>query len=113
MSTPTRQPLADANPDLFKQVVRSLRMIFDPEIPVNVYDLGLIYALELDGPGKIYIQMTLTAPNCPEAERIPETIYQAVLKTEGVEEVDLELVFEPSWSRDNMSTAALLALGLI
>ena len=108
-----RRSLKEANEELFLNVVRSLRMVFDPEIPVNVYDLGLIYKIEVDDDNKIYVQITLTAPNCPEAERIPGNIQRAVQDTEGVTEVDMELVFDPPWTRDNMSTAALLALGLI
>jgi FeS assembly SUF system protein len=107
------RPLKEANEELFLNVVRSLRMVFDPEIPVNVYDLGLIYKIEVDEDNKVYVQITLTAPNCPEAERIPANIQQAVQDTEGVSDVDIELVFDPPWTRDNMSTAALLALGLI
>jgi FeS assembly SUF system protein len=107
------KPLKDADNELFLQVVRSLRQVFDPEIPVNVYDLGLIYNLDVDEDKKVYVRMTLTAPNCPEAERIPGNIYNAVKETEGVGDVDIELVFEPAWTRENMSTAALLALGLI
>jgi FeS assembly SUF system protein len=108
-----RFDLKEHNEELFLQVVRSLRMVFDPEIPVNVYDLGLIYKLEIDEDNKVYVQMTLTAPNCPEAEFIPGRIQQAVQETEGVKDVDIELVFDPPWTRENMSTAALLALGLI
>ena len=108
-----RVPLREQNEELFLQVVRSLRMVFDPELPVNVYDLGLIYKLDVDEDKKIYVQMTLTAPNCPEAEYIPGRIQQAVQETEGVSDVDIELVFDPPWTRDRMSTAAQLALGLI
>lgn len=108
-----RFPLEETDPELNKQVIRSLRMVFDPELPVNVYDLGLIYKLDFDEDKKVYVQMTLTAPNCPEAEFIPGRIQQAVKETEGVADADIELVFEPAWTRENMSTAALLALGLI
>ena len=108
-----RKPLKEADSELFLEVVRSLRMVFDPELPINVYDLGLIYKLEVDEDRKVYVQMTLTAPNCPEAEAIPGNIYKAVRDTEGVSEVDVDLVFDPPWTRENMSTAALLALGLI
>jgi len=107
------KPLKEADEQLFLEVVRSLRMVFDPEIPINVYDLGLIYKLEIDDDRKVYVQMTLTAPNCPEAEFIPGRIQQAVQETEGVKDVDIELVFDPPWTRERMSTAALLALGLI
>lgn len=108
-----RKLLKDADHDLFLQVVRSLRQVFDPEIPVNVYDLGLIYNLDIDEDKKVYVRITLTAPNCPEAERIPLSIQNAVMETEGVSDVDIELVFDPPWTRESMSTAALLALGLI
>jgi FeS assembly SUF system protein len=108
-----RRPLEEADKELFLEVVRSLRMVFDPEIPVNVYDLGLIYKLEIDEDKRVYVQMTLTAPNCPEAEYIPGRIQQAVQETEGVADADIELVFDPPWTRERMSTAALLALGLI
>jgi FeS assembly SUF system protein len=108
-----RFKLEEKNQDLHKLVIRSLRMVFDPEIPVNVYDLGLIYNLDIDEDNKVYCRITLTAPNCPEAERIPGNIQKAIVETEGVSEADIELVFDPPWTRDNMSTAALLALGLI
>ena len=108
-----RKPLKEADSELFLEVVRSLRMVFDPELPINVYDLGLIYKLEVDEDRKVYVQMTLTAPNCPEAEAIPGNIEKAVRDTDGVSGVDVELVFDPPWTRENMSTAALLALGLI
>ena len=108
-----RFPLKETNEELFLEVVRSLRMVFDPEIPVNVYDLGLIYNLDVDEDNTVYVRMTLTAPNCPEAERIPGNIRKAVKETEGVKDADIELVFDPPWTRENMSTAALLALGLI
>ena len=108
-----RTLLKDADNELFLQVVRSLRMVFDPEIPVNIYDLGLIYNLDIDEDKTVYVRMTLTAPNCPEAERIPGNIYNAIKETEGVNDVDVELVFDPPWTRENMSTGALLALGLI
>ena len=108
-----RFSLQEHNEDLFLAVVKNLRMVFDPEIPVNVYDLGLIYNLDIDEDHTVYVRMTLTAPNCPEAETIPGRIQQAVQDAEGVEDVDMELVFDPPWTRERMSTAALLALGLI
>ncbi len=108
-----RFPLQEHNEELFLQVVRSLRRVFDPELPVNIYDLGLIYKLEVDEDDKVYIQMTLTAPNCPEAEFIPGRVHHAVWGTRGVADAEIELVFDPPWTRDNMSTAAQLALGLI
>ena len=98
---------------LYEAVVEACRTVYDPEIPVNVYDLGLIYNLDVDEDNVVYVRMTLTAPNCPEAETIPGRIRQAVMETEGVSDADIELVFDPPWTRENMSTAALLALGLI
>jgi FeS assembly SUF system protein len=108
-----RVSLQEHNEELFLAVVKNLRMVFDPESPVNVYDLGLIYNLDIDEDHTVYVRMTLTAPNCPEAETIPGRIQQAVQDAEGVEDVDMELVFDPPWTRERMSTAALLALGLI
>ncbi|MFL2877023.1 MAG: iron-sulfur cluster assembly protein [Pontiellaceae bacterium] len=105
--------LQEHNETIFLDVVKNLRMVFDPEIPVNIYDLGLIYNLDIDEDHTVYVRMTLTAPNCPEAETIPGRIQQAVQDAEGVEDVDIELVFDPPWTRERMSTAALLALGLI
>ncbi len=111
--TKKRKPLKETNEELFLRVVRALRGVFDPELPVNIYDLGLIYQLEIDEQNTVYVQMTLTAPNCPEAEYIPGNIQRAVQGVDGVAGVDIELVFDPPWSRENMSTAAQLALGLI
>ncbi len=108
-----RKPLQEYDEELFLAVVKNLRMVFDPEIPVNIYDLGLIYNLEIDQDHTVYVTMTLTAPNCPEAETIPGRIQQAVQDADGVADVDMDLVFDPPWTRERMSTAALLALGLI
>ncbi|MFL2859196.1 MAG: iron-sulfur cluster assembly protein [Pontiellaceae bacterium] len=108
-----RKPLQEYDEELFLVVVKNLRMVFDPEIPVNIYDLGLIYNLEIDQDHTVYVTMTLTAPNCPEAETIPGRIQQAVQDADGVADVDMDLVFDPPWTRERMSTAALLALGLI
>ena len=86
-----KQSLQDSNEELFLSVVKNLRMVFDPEIPVNIYDLGLIYNLEIDAEHTVYVTMTLTAPNCPEAETIPSRIQQAVQDADGVEDVDIDL----------------------
>ncbi len=86
-----------------------LRTVFDPEIPVNIYDLGLIYKVEVED-GKVSIEMTLTAPSCPLAEFIVEDVRQKIESIEGVREVDIQLVFEPEWNRDMMSEEAKLEL---
>jgi FeS assembly SUF system protein len=96
------------------QVIDALRQIFDPEVPVNIYDLGLIYALEIDDASHdVDIRMTLTAPGCPVAQSFPATVANAVQKVEGVGEVRVDLVWEPHWSKEMMSEAARLQLGLL
>jgi len=91
-------------------VVEALKTVHDPEIPVNVYDLGLIYTVDIDG-NDVDIKMTLTTPNCPEAQNIPASVQKAVKKyVPGVETVGVELVWEPKWTKDRMSEDAQLAL---
>lgn len=99
------------NAPLKDRVIHALRNVFDPELPVNIYDLGLIYGLVVDRDGKVKIDMTLTAPNCPVADKLPADAATAVRKVEGVTEVKLDLVWEPKWSKDLMSDAARLELG--
>jgi|SRR5271169_7256290 len=99
--------------ELQERVIEMLRTVCDPEIPVNIYDLGLIYNLEVQPSGEVNIQMTLTAPNCPVAQSFPEIVQDALLSVPGVSNVNVELVWEPLWSRDNMSEVALLQLGLM
>ena len=94
-----------------RDVVRALRQVFDPEIPVNVYDLGLIYEIKADEDHKVFITMTLTAPNCPMADQLIEDIHYAVKDTPGVVDVAINLVFEPAWDRSRMSEEALFDLG--
>ncbi len=94
-------------------VIAALRTVFDPEIPVNIYDLGLIYELDVASDGNVAISMTLTAPGCPVAQTFPGVVADAVRAVEGVKEVDVELVWEPPWSRERMSEAARLQLGLL
>lgn len=99
---------------LESDIVAMLRTVFDPEIPVNIYDLGLIYGLDVDGEsGSVHIRMTLTAPGCPVAQTFPATVAEAVRQVPGVGEVDVELVWEPRWSKKMMSEAARLDLGLL
>ena len=98
---------------VLRDVVRSLRMVYDPEIPVNIYDLGLIYDLKIDDDHKVFIEMTLTAPNCPMADELVENVNEAVKDTPGVTDVALKLVFEPEWDKSRMSEEAMLELGLL
>ena len=94
------------------EVVAALKTVYDPEMPVNIYELGLIYRVEADAAGQVQIQMTLTAPNCPVAGTLPGEVEHAVRAVPGVSGVKLELTFDPPWSKDRMSQAAKLALGL-
>ena len=93
-------------------VIDALRTVCDPEIPVNIYDLGLIYRLDIGKDGNVSIDMTLTAPGCPVAGAMPRTVAEAVAAVDGVGEVEVELVWEPPWSQDRMSEDARLALDL-
>lgn len=95
------------------RVVDALRTVYDPEIPVNIYDLGLIYELDVASDGKVAVQMTLTAPGCPVAQTFPGVVADAVRGVEGVTDVDVELVWDPPWSRELMSEAARLQLGML
>lgn len=100
--------------ELRTDVIAALRTVYDPEIPVNIYDLGLIYGLDIDGAsGRVDIRMTLTAPGCPVAATFPGTVEEAVKAVEGVREAHVELVWEPPWSRELMSEVALFELGLL
>ena len=94
------------------QVAAALRKVYDPEMPVNIYDLGLIYGIAADADGRVAIRMTLTAPNCPVAGSLPAEVERAVRAVPGVTDVKLELTFDPPWSKDRMSEAAKLALGI-
>lgn len=96
-----------------EQVIAALKTVYDPEIPVNVYDLGLIYAIRITGNNRVEITMTLTNPNCPMAEEIPENVARAVKQLETVRDVRIELVFDPPWTKDNISDDAMLELGLL
>ncbi len=93
-------------------IVMALRQVYDPEIPVNVYDLGLIYEIAVDDDHKVNIKMTLTAPNCPIADVVVESVAEAVRDVPGVVDVAIELVFEPEWNKDMMSEEARIELGL-
>ena len=97
--------------DLREQIIEEIRKIYDPEIPVNIYELGLIYDVKVK-EAKAKIIMTLTSPNCPVAESLPQEVKDSVMQVEGIEEVDLDLVFDPPWEKSMMSEAAKLELNL-
>ena len=98
---------------LIRDVVRALRQVYDPEIPVNIYELGLIYDINIDDDHKVFIKMTLTAPNCPMSDFLLEEVNNAVRDVPGVTDVALELTFDPPWDKSRMSDEALLELGLL
>ena len=98
--------------ELKKKVVEEIKKIYDPEIPVNIYELGLIYKIEISNEKKVNIEMTLTSPNCPVAESLPKMVKDNVLKFEEVSDVDLKLVWSPPWTKDMMLDAAKLELNL-
>lgn len=97
---------------LHEQVLAALKTVYDPEMPVNIYELGLIYGVSEDAEGRVDIRMTLTAPNCPVAGSLPADVERAVRAVPGVRDVKLELTFDPPWTKDRMSEAAKLALGI-
>lgn len=99
--------------ELEEKIILVLNNIYDPEIPVNIYELGLIYETKVSEDGKVKIVMTLTTPNCPVAESLPDEVKREVGFLKGVSEVDLNLTFEPPWSMELMTEAAKLELGLL
>jgi len=96
-----------------EKIVQYLKTVYDPEIPVNVYDLGLIYNVDMQDDGKLVIDMTLTAPSCPAADFLVEDITQKMKSIEGVTDVKINLVFEPEWTKDMMSEEAKLELNML
>lgn len=98
---------------LKERIVAALRQIFDPEIPVNIYDLGLVYRLDVDEQGHARIEMTLTAPGCPVAQSFPASVESAVRTVPGVTEATVELVWDPPWTPERMTEAARLQLGML
>jgi FeS assembly SUF system protein len=117
---PEQRPLETANmvddsarsTDLRPYVIKALANVFDPEIPVNVFDLGLIYDIVIDAQNAVGIRMTLTAPACPAAQFLPEQVRQAIAAVPGVSDVKVDVVWDPPWSRERMSEAARLQLGM-
>lgn len=112
------QPIADIEPDPAKMaelqpaIMDTIRTIFDPEIPVNIYELGLIYEVLVDKDARVGIKMTLTAPGCPAAQSLPVEVREKTQAVEGVSEVKVEIVWEPTWTPERMSDAAKLQLGM-
>ena len=98
--------------DLKEKIISEIKKIYDPEIPVNIYELGLIYKIDVIESKKVNIEMTLTSPNCPVAESLPRMVRENILKVEGVSDVELKLVWNPPWTKDMMSEAAKLELNL-
>lgn len=96
-----------------ERVLQMLKTVYDPEIPVNIYDLGLIYRIDISDDGVCAIDMTLTAPSCPAADFLVEDIRQKIGTVEGITRVDVKLVFEPEWTKDMMSEEAKLELGFL
>ncbi len=95
------------------RVIEALKGVYDPEIPVNIYDLGLIYNLWIDGENNVHVKMTLTTPGCPVAQTFPGTVECAVKEVEGVNDAFVELVWDPPWSKERMSDAAKLQLNML
>tara|TARA_X000001036_G_scaffold379650_1_gene370606 strand:+ start:300 stop:602 length:303 start_codon:yes stop_codon:yes gene_type:complete len=98
--------------NLKEKIISEIKKIYDPEIPVNIYELGLIYKIEVIDEKKVIIDMTLTTPNCPVAESLPKSVKDNILKIEGIKDVELKLVWDPPWTKDKMSEAAKLELNL-
>jgi FeS assembly SUF system protein len=94
-------------------VIETLKTIYDPEIPVNIHEMGLIYDVNVDDDYNVYILMTLTSPNCPVAESLPDEVKERVKDINGIKDVKVEITFEPPWDKDMMSEAAQLELGLL
>ena len=94
------------------KIITEVKKIYDPEIPVNIYELGLIYKIEISEKNDVLIEMTLTSPNCPVAESLPNSVKENILKINGIKNVDLKLVWDPPWTKEKMSEAAKLELNL-
>ena len=94
------------------QIIKQIKTVYDPEIPVDIWELGLIYKLEVDENGLAFVEMTLTSPACPVAESLPMEVQEKVASVEGVNDVDLRLVWDPAWSKERMSEEAAFALDM-
>ena len=93
-------------------VLAACASVYDPEIPVNIYELGLIYAVDIDDNGRVHVEMTLTAPACPSAQELPDQVREAVMAVDGVTDCDVEVVWDPPWDQSRMSEEARLALNM-
>ena len=98
--------------ELKEKIIEEIKKIYDPEIPVNIYDLGLIYDIKVESKNTAKIKMTLTSPNCPVAESLPKEVNDGIMQVEGIDKVDLDLVWDPPWDKSMMSEAAKLELNL-
>jgi len=99
--------------DIGEEIISVLKTVYDPEIPVDIYELGLVYDVQISDDADVKIIMTLTTPNCPVAETLPQEVKDKVAEVENVKSVDLELTFEPSWNKDMMSEEAKFELGML
>ena len=98
--------------ELKDQIIAEIKKIYDPEIPVNIYELGLIYDIKVENKNTAKVKMTLTSPNCPVAESLPKEVKDSIMQVEGIDKVDLDLVWDPPWDQSMMSEAAKLELNL-
>ena len=98
--------------ELKNQIIAEIKKIYDPEIPVNIYELGLIYDIKVENKNTAKVKMTLTSPNCPVAESLPKEVKDSIMQVEGIDKVDLDLVWDPPWDKTMMSEAAKLELNL-
>ena len=98
--------------ELKDQIITEIKKIYDPEIPVNIYELGLIYDIKIENKNTAKVKMTLTSPNCPVAESLPKEVKDSVMQVEGIDKVDLDLVWDPPWNKTMMSESAKLELNL-
>ena len=112
-ASPSLANAATTDPaELESKVKDAMRTVYDPEIPINIYELGLIYGLQVEPEGTVQVQMTLTAPSCPEAQSLPARVQEVIQEVPGVSEAKVELVWEPAWTPQRMSEAARLQLGI-
>jgi len=112
LQTDTMEPDPERSAALTPEIVKALSKVYDPEIPVNIYDMGLIYDIVVDAASAVGIRMTLTAPNCPAAQVLPEQVRAAAAAVPGVTRASVDVVWDPPWDRDRMSEAAKLQLGM-